>query len=192
MKCQQVHELLIAYSDDEVTPSERRLIQAHLAECDACREELAALSALQSHVSQALHIRAAQAAPSPQAWSRLQARIAGEARSPSRLGRLASVGGYIKHIFRGGILMKRGVALVAIAALVIIALSVTTFAPSAWAQVGELLRWFRFESPTGGGEVSISGSVEFTPLRPVYLPAGFQAMAVGLNPEAASLNYWNS
>lgn len=87
--------------------------------------------------------------------------------------------------------MKKGLAFTAIAALVI-ALAVMAFVPAVRAQVGELLRWFRFESPAGGGEVSIPGSVEFTPLRPTYLPAGFQAMAVGLNPEAASLNYWNS
>lgn len=87
--------------------------------------------------------------------------------------------------------MKRAF-LVAVVAVVAIALSVVAFVPSARAQVGEFLRWFRFESPAGGGEVSIPGSVEFTPLRPTYLPAGFQAMAVGLNPEAASLNYWNS
>lgn len=87
--------------------------------------------------------------------------------------------------------MKKGLALTTIAALVI-ALSVMAFVPSVRAQVGELLRWFRFESPAGGGEVSIIGSVEFTPLRPAYLPAGFQTMAVGLNPEAASVNYWNS
>ena len=87
--------------------------------------------------------------------------------------------------------MKKGFALAAIAALVI-ALSAIASIPSVRAQVGDLLRWFRFESPAGGGEVSIPGSVEFTPLRPAYLPAGFQAMTVGLNPEAASLNYWNS
>jgi len=75
MKCQEVNELLVAYLDGEVTPSERTLIQAHLAGCDACQEELAVLSALQSRVSQFLQIRVAQAAPSPQAWSRLQERL---------------------------------------------------------------------------------------------------------------------
>ncbi|MGC8827129.1 MAG: DUF4367 domain-containing protein [Anaerolineae bacterium] len=55
-----------------------------------------------------------------------------------------------------------------------------------------MLRWFRFESPAGGGEVAVPGKAGFTPLRPTYLPAGFQTMAVGFNPEAASLSYWNS
>lgn len=87
--------------------------------------------------------------------------------------------------------MRKGFALATSVALVI-ALGTVVFVPSVRAQVGEFLRWFRFESPAGGGEVSIIGSTEFTPLRPTYLPAGFQAMAIGLNPEEASLNYWNS
>ncbi len=195
MKCQEVNKLLIAYLDNEVSPSERTLIRAHLAGCDICQEELATLSALQSRVSQFLQVRAAQVAPSPQAGSRLRARLAGEARPspswlPTWLQRLAPGVGRINRIF-GGVTMKKGLALTTIAALVI-ALSVMAFVPSVRAQVGELLRWFRFESPAGGGEVSIIGSVEFTPLRPAYLPAGFQTMAVGLNPEAASVNYWNS
>lgn len=36
-------ELLSAYLDAQVTPGERRRIEAHLAECAACRHELAAL-----------------------------------------------------------------------------------------------------------------------------------------------------
>jgi len=37
MKCHQVSALLVAYLDGEVTPSERILIEAHLAGCDTCR-----------------------------------------------------------------------------------------------------------------------------------------------------------
>jgi len=210
MTCQEVNKLLVAYLDHEVTPSERALIQAHLAGCDACQRELAALSALQSRISRSLQVRAAQAVPSPQVWSRLRARLAREARPspswlPTWLHRLAPGGtlslskgvGHINQIL-GGVMMKKRLALVAIAALLIV-LGTAGFVPSVRAQVGELLRWFRFESPAGGEEVSvpssvasIPGSVEFTPLRPAYLPDGFEAMAVGLNPEAASLNYWNS
>lgn len=196
MKCQEVNKLLLAYLNHEVTPSERMLIRAHLVGCDACQQELAALSALQSRVRQSLQVSAAQVAPSPQAWNRLQARLTGDAQ-PSLpwfrtwFQRLAPGVGRIYQTDKRGVKMKKGLAFTAIAALVI-ALAVMAFVPAVRAQVGELLRWFRFESPAGGGEVSIPGSVEFTPLRPTYLPAGFQAMAVGLNPEAASLNYWNS
>lgn len=143
MKCQEVSELLVAYLDGEVTPSERTLIQAHLAGCDACQEELAVLSALQSRVSQFLQIRAAQAAPSPQAWSRLQARLAGEARPPSWLQRLAPGVGRINQIFEGGLTVKKGFVLAAIAALVI-GISTVGFVPSVRAQVAAWLG-FGFE-----------------------------------------------
>jgi len=84
MECREVNDLLVAYLDSEVTPSERTLIQAHLAECDFCRNELAALSVIQDRIRQSLQVRAAQAAPSPQAWSRLQARLAGACPERSR------------------------------------------------------------------------------------------------------------
>jgi anti-sigma factor ChrR (cupin superfamily) len=176
MKCREVNELLVAYLDGEVTPSEQTLIQAHLAGCDVCRKELAALSATQSRVSRSLQVRAAQAAPSPQAWSRLQARLAKEARPspswlPTWLQRLAPGVGRINQIFEGGVTMKKGFALTAIAALVI-ALSVMAFVPSVRAQAGEILSvWFSVRD----GRAVISGPVEFIPLYPTYLPAGLQS-----------------
>jgi len=190
MKCQEVNKLLIAYLDNEVTPSERTLIRAHLAGCERCQEELAALSALQSRVSQFLQVRAAQATPSPQAWSRLQARLAGEARPslswlPAWLQRLAPGVGRINQIFERGVTMKKGFALTAIAALVL-ALSVMAFVPSVRAQVGGILNtWFHFESPDGEYEMTLVSSIpmEFAPLHPTYLPAGLQSAGVGVGGE---------
>lgn len=78
MDCQEVNELFGAYLDGEITPSERMLIQSHLAGCDVCREKLAALPAAHSRVSRSLRVQAAWAAPSAQAWSCLQARLARE------------------------------------------------------------------------------------------------------------------
>jgi len=182
MKCRQVSELLVAYLDGEVTPSERTLIEAHLAGCDLCGRELAGLSATQSGVSRFLRVRAAQAAPSPQAWSRLQARLARDARPssswlPTWLQRLASGVGRINHAFEGGFSMKRGFALAAIAAL-IVGISMVSFVPSVRAQVGQILNtWFRFKTPGGYGEVAISGTADFCPLHPTYLPADFQTAA---------------
>ena len=179
MNCREVNGLLVAYLDGEVTSSERMLIEAHLAGCDSCRKELAELLAAQNRVSRALQIRAAQAAPSPQAWSRLQARLAEEVCPPSLwlpgwLQRLVPGIGRISQIFAGGITMKKGFALTAIAALVI-AVSTVAFIPSVRAQVSEVLNtWFHFKSPGGEYEVAISGPMEFTPLQPTYLPAGLQ------------------
>jgi len=186
MNCQEVQEQLVAYLDGEVAPSEQVLIQAHLTGCDACQRELAALSATQRRVSRSLQIRAAQTAPSPQAWSRLQARLAGEARPsppwlPTWLQRLAPGVGRITQIFTEGITMKRGFALAALAALVI-AVSTVAFVPAVRAQVGEaIVRWFRIELP--GGEVGfgvseIGETLEFMSLQPTYLPAGFRYSSV--------------
>jgi Putative zinc-finger len=75
MNCEQVQSLLVAYLDGEVTPSERALIRAHLSGCTACQQEIALLSTARSRVRSVLQRRAAHAAPSREAWSRLEARL---------------------------------------------------------------------------------------------------------------------
>lgn len=185
MNCQEVNRLLVAYLDNEVTPSERTLIQEHLAGCDTCQQELAALSALQSRVSQFLQVRAAQAAPSPQAWSRLQARLARKARPslswlPAWLQRSAPGVGRTNRIFGGGVTMKR-LALAAIAVLVIAAGAVALI-PSVRAQIVE---WFRARWEFPGGVVEIGGTNPgYTVLYPSYLPdaivSGNQMLNAGM------------
>lgn len=86
MKCREVRKALVGYLDSEVMPSERTLIEAHLAGCGSCERELSALSSSRSRAVGSLKSMAAQAAPSPQAWSHLQARLTEEVRTPS--GRL--------------------------------------------------------------------------------------------------------
>ncbi len=89
MKCEQVQALVVAYLDREITPSDRVLIQAHLSSCIACQKEMALQSAMQNRISSALQRRAALAVPSLEAWNRLEARLAEEARpSPSRSSEL--------------------------------------------------------------------------------------------------------
>jgi len=101
----------------------------------------------------------------------------GEARSPSSwFQRLAPDVGRIEQILERGLTMKKGFALAAAAAL-IIAVSTVAFTPSVRAQVGEIFNtWFRIETPGGAGEVAISGTAEFVPLHPTYLPAGLQSV----------------
>jgi ABC-type glycerol-3-phosphate transport system substrate-binding protein len=84
MKCREVSDLLIAYLDGEVTPSERVLIQAHLTECAACRKDLDALAEAQARISRFLQRRAVAATPSPQSWRSLQAKLRQESQSPVR------------------------------------------------------------------------------------------------------------
>ncbi|MCK4451307.1 MAG: hypothetical protein KAX26_12015 [Anaerolineae bacterium] len=122
----------------------------------------------------------------------------GDARSPSWLQRLAQGVGRINQIFEGGLTMKKGFALAAIAALVI-AVSTVAFVPSVRAQVGEILNtWFRFKSPGGEYEVALSGPAEFAPLHPTYLPAGLQSGGGGISvsetgggSESVELTYHN-
>jgi len=96
----------------------------------------------------------------------------GEARSPSWPKRLAQGVGRIRQIFQaeGGLTMKKGFALAALAALVI-AVGTVGFVPSVRAQVSEFLNtWFRIEVPGGAFEIASSDPAEFTPLQPTYLP----------------------
>src|SRR5512139_2076224 len=69
MKCEQVQKALAVFLEGELTAADQLMIQQHLAGCDVCR------SALGQRVGQALQDLAAPAEPSPQAWSRLQARV---------------------------------------------------------------------------------------------------------------------
>jgi hypothetical protein len=121
MKCQKVQELIVAYLDDEVTPSERALVDAHLNECKRCRSELASFSMTQNFTRHALAARTAEAVPSPQAWNRLQARLAEEARPlpskvPAWLRRLApGVGRNTNSVWPRGEPMKKRFAVAAVA-----------------------------------------------------------------------------
>jgi hypothetical protein len=114
---------MVAYLDGEIMPSESVLMQAHVATCDTCQKELAALAAMGNRIGPVLKHEAAGAVPSPRAWSRLEARLATEARSsPSRhptwLRRLLlSAGHIVTHIFAGGLKVRRGFALATVAAV---------------------------------------------------------------------------
>jgi len=172
MNCREVQERLVAYLEGEVAPSERELIQAHLAGCEACQRELAALSATRSCVSRFLQMRAAQAAPSPQAWSRLQARLSKEAPREPWPQRLAP-GLWHRLKTKGGEMVMKHKLAFATAITLILALGVIAFVPAVQAQVGELLwQWFHIKLPGGRFEVVISSPVGFTPLQPSYLPDG--------------------
>ena len=92
MKCREVRKAFVAYLDGEVMPSERTLIDAHLAGCDSCARELATLGSSRRTLAGSLKILAGQASPSPQAWIHLQARLAEEARSTEKTTRLLRKG----------------------------------------------------------------------------------------------------
>ena len=154
MKCREVKKALVAYLDGEVMPSERTLIEAHLAGCGSCERELSALSSSRGQVTGSLKTMAAQAAPSPQAWSHLQARIAEDA------------GGAKKHthsLRKGDRPMKRRwrIAL-GTAGAVVLAAAVIAAVPTSRAAAGDFFaEVFHIQS----GPIAELG----------YLPAGFES-----------------
>ncbi len=75
MNCREVRDLLFPYLEGEVTPSERTAIQAHLSGCAICQGKLGALSEIQGRLRRSLQFSASQAAPSPQAWTHVKARL---------------------------------------------------------------------------------------------------------------------
>lgn len=141
MKCESVDSLLVAYLDGEVTPLEREEIEAHLAGCLACAEELVAMRMIRHQIGATLRAVAATAAPPSQAWPHLQQRLrahlaarrqrqevpTGEARSLSCFQRLAPGVSRINQIFEGGLTIKKGLALAALAVLVLALLLPTLF-----------------------------------------------------------------
>lgn len=74
-----VRELLGAYALGAVAPEERQRIEAHLADCPACRAELAELRSATS----ALPLTVPERVPSPALRNRLIAQVQAEAGPPS-------------------------------------------------------------------------------------------------------------
>src|SRR5215510_10910941 len=48
----EMHEALVGYLYDEATPEENRLVQAHVAECAACKQELEAFERVRGMLQQ--------------------------------------------------------------------------------------------------------------------------------------------
>lgn len=70
MTCRQIQALLERYVDQELSPAERQRVDAHLRECDRCRNELAILRQL-NEAGQRYTVDE----PLPEYWNDLQARI---------------------------------------------------------------------------------------------------------------------
>jgi len=167
MNCREVLPRINAYLDEELSPSEKKLIQAHLATCQSCQQELESLNHLQNKVRQQLKARAALSAPPPQAWSRLQAAL------PANLPR-EPLEKQVGLPFLGNLsLLKVGIAFLVLLALVIAIPSVSAKVES-W--VGT---WFSFTSPDGENFSAIGGFTAFTPYHATYLPKGFTHSGIG-------------
>lgn len=132
MNCEQIQSLFPAYLDGEVTPSERALILAHLSGCTVCQQELDLLSTARDRVRSALQHRAAQAAPSREAWSRLEARLTEAAQPSSKFRawfpRKAPAAGHASNRILGDVTMrKRSILATGIAVLTIALAAILVF-----------------------------------------------------------------
>lgn len=195
MNCEQAQSALWDYLDNKLTSSDESGLLAHLRECQRCEQQFHDIIATQHLIRDYFRSRVAAQFPNPQIWSDLEMRIA----SPPHHF-LPSLSSQVMNLFskkgvnlshRARSVAVKGKFSVAFLTAAIVVVTLILFVSNGWAKVGNLLKWFTFDNPGGGGEVSIPGAIEFSPLRPSYLPPGFKSMVVGLNPEVASLNYWN-
>lgn len=159
MKCREVRMTLVAYLDGEVAPSERTAIDVHVARCSSCEKELAALGRTRIHIVDGMRRLASEAAPSKNAWTRLQAVMVNEGASSAR----AAVS---KPIGRRALSRKWRVALVAMAT-VLLAGGVVAAVPSARSAAGEFL-----------ANILNLNSYRVTPTEAGYLPEGFDPVPV--------------
>ncbi len=173
MNCSQTNSRLVAYLSDEITVLEKESIQAHLAGCALCREELQALSGLEIRLGRHLHLRAERVSPAPQAWKALQTRIGQDRAGPMT--------GAFRSIIAPFWLDRPAARRLALAALVILLLlwsapPVRTLAARLGDWVGS---WFQFDTPGTGSSMGIGGFYAFTPFAPQYLPEGFDSSGSG-------------
>ncbi len=175
MNCKEVNGRLLSYIHGEVTPSEKRLIAAHLSVCQECTAKLESMESLESQIRRHIQQRAERVAAPASGWQALQARLEKEPVSRSN-GLLAE----LRNSFSG--LPLSGWQHAAAAFLVLLALFALTPAVRAQmqAQIQQIAGgWFNFSSPDGQSQAEIGGFSAFTPYHATYLPEGFQLSGMG-------------
>ncbi len=172
MKCSEVLQILPSFLANEVTPSERKLIQNHLAACADCQNEMRILTALQSQIRESLHNRAAETAPSPQAWIRLKERLDSPAGDHQTL-LPARHKARQQNQYRGVFAMKR-IALTALVVLVLLAGTAAAL-PGVRAAVLENVKgWFGYDFTSPNTILSLGTIWGFSPYNPRYMPVGLE------------------
>lgn len=193
MNCKQAQKIMWEVLSSSVNEREQFELQSHLVLCNKCRAEFDDLIRIESEVMAFLRREAESVALSSGVWKDLQAKLVSESQfrlQPMLMGFLRNQSTKSSQTI-GSMTMKTKLALSFLSLLVIL-LTMAIFVPVVRGQVEKWFSWFRFDEPTGEGYLSVPGEVQFVPLNPTYLPAGFIRMTVGLNPEAASITYWNS
>jgi hypothetical protein len=174
MNCRDVSKQIPAYLDGEVSLSEKQLIQAHLADCNNCQKEFEAIAMLRKNVSQQLKAHAASVAPSPQAWTRLEAALADSPQPQPIFAKL------VQSISSGRWFSVGRWTTQKLVAVLLVAIALILITPPVWARLEPLITsWFGFTSPDGKSEGAIGGFTAFTPYQATYLPKGFQQSLLG-------------
>jgi hypothetical protein len=189
-----------------VTPSEKRLIAAHLAGCPGCRAKLESIESLEFQIRQHVQQRALRVAAPASGWQALQERLAGEVMQPAAqpLGIPSAFRSLFSRLAHSGWRLA--------AAVFVVLLALLTLTPAVRAQVQAQIQeiagdWFHFGAPGGqsqaeiggfgapggqsqaeiggfgapGGQsqAEIGGFGAFTPYHATYLPEGFQLSGMG-------------
>lgn len=171
MNCKEVQGLIPAYLGGETSPSEKQLLQNHLATCKNCQVELEEVDGLRNDLRQHLGAKAAAVAPSVAAWSNLEAVLPSKPRGAGRLGKSLSFAGW----FSGLRLSTQRIAVI----LLIVGVLVVA-APPVWAQLEPIfINWFGFSSPDGENFSAIGGFEAFTPYHAAYVPEDFDSVLLG-------------
>ncbi len=173
MNCNEVIQRLPSYLANEVTSSERRIIQNHLAVCAGCQNEVRALTELQGRIRDSLHNQLAGSAPSPQAWSRLQASLDNSARRDRLTMHLPRLHSWKQNTQIGKFTMKQTVfTIMAVLALIVGTLAIV---PGVRAAVLEnVIGWLGYDFPSPDNKTILSWGSNwgFTPYNPRYVPKG--------------------
>lgn len=176
MNCYDVQEILTNYLANEVTQSQKKLIQAHLAGCRNCREELEKVSALQSRIRQSLRAQVMDLSPSTQAWNSIETRITRVAPLESA-GIIQKVQHSIEDLIKKGTTMIKKPVFAALTILIVL-ITAAAFVPNVRAQMQEVIGdWFRFRSPDQTSSLAWETNWDFVPLNPTYMPDGLEQKA---------------
>jgi hypothetical protein len=184
MNCRELCKQIPSYMDGEVSPSEKALIQAHLADCPGCQNEFEALAVLRKDLRHHLKVQAASVAPLPQAWTELVAALDDTVQPQPTFSKLIQTFSNARHLYLGRWTARR------LAAALLVVIAMVVIAPPVWARLEPIItNWFSFTSPDGKSEGAIGGFTAFTPFHATYLPDGFQQSLLGssTSPDLESL-----
>lgn len=156
---------LLTYINAEVTPSQKRLIQIHLANCPQCQESVNRLSIADQQLHSLIKTQADSAEPGEDAWDRLAEKLPGSQKSKF----LSSRGMNMKKLTPAYVLVS-----------VLLVLGTLLAIPSVRAQITELItQWVSADLPNDSGSIALGGEDwPFTPNIVTYFPEHLQSRGV--------------